>query len=74
MEMNSYHDLYNSFGLIHQTSCIKTPQQNSVMERKHQHILNVTRSFLFQSKITEIYWSFVVIHVVNLINRIPFIV
>ena len=70
----AYHDLYNSFGIIHQTSCIETPQQNYVVERKHQHIFNVTRSLIFQSKIPEIYWSFAVIHVVHLINRIPSIV
>jgi len=66
-----YIDLYNKYDIIHQKSCVGTPQQNSVVERKHQHVLNVTRSLLFQSNLPKSYWSYAVNHVVHLINRMP---
>ena len=42
---------YSSTGIIHQKTCAYTPQQNGVVELKHQYLVNVARSLLFQSSL-----------------------
>jgi hypothetical protein len=62
---------YSSHGIVHQRSCVETPQQNGRVERKHQHILNVGRVLLYQFKLPPSYWSYALQHAVFLINRVP---
>ncbi|CAN1830555.1 Retrovirus-related Pol polyprotein from transposon RE1 [Linum perenne] len=64
-------DFYASKGIIHQTSFPYTSQQNGIVERKHQHILSITRALLFQAFLPPQFWSFAVQHSVHLINRTP---
>jgi len=61
---------YSSKGILHQRSCVETPQQNARVERKHQHILNIVRALLFQSNLPKQFWSYAAIHAVLIMNRV----
>jgi hypothetical protein len=37
--------------ILHETSCVGTQQQNGVAKRKNKHLLEITRSLLFESKV-----------------------
>jgi len=64
-------ELYEKLVIIFQRTYVKTLQKNSIIERKQGHILNVTRNLFFQSSISKMYCSYVVSHVIHLINRLP---
>ena len=62
---------YQEHGIIHQLSCVETPEQNGRVERKHQHLLNVVRSLMFQSKLPLSHWTNYVLTATHLINHTP---
>ena len=33
-------------GIHHQSTCVNTPQQNGIVERKNKHLLEVARAIL----------------------------
>jgi transposase InsO family protein len=61
-------DFFRENGIVHQSSCPNTPQQNGVAERKNRHLLEVARALLFSSKVPNYLWGEAVLTAAYLIN------
>ncbi|WP_416514659.1 integrase catalytic domain-containing protein, partial [Klebsiella pneumoniae] len=57
--------------ILHETSCVHTPQQNGVSDRKNRQLLEVARSLLFQMNVPKTFWKFAISTACFLINRTP---
>ena len=60
---------YHSKGILHQRNCVNTPQQNSVVERKHRHLIETARTLSFQANLPSKFWGESVQCANYLINR-----
>ena len=56
-------------GIVHETTCPYTPEQNGVVERKHRTLLQIARSLMLHSGIPIQYWGECVKTSVHLLNR-----
>ncbi|KAL9241264.1 hypothetical protein vseg_015395 [Gypsophila vaccaria] len=73
-EFNCLKSYFRTNGILFQTSCVGTPQQNGRVERKHQHILNVARALRFHAGLPIKFWGECALAAVHLINRTPSLV
>lgn len=62
---------FKTKGIIHETTCPRTLQQNGVAERKNRHILETTIALLIGASVPQNYWVDAVLYVVYLMNRMP---
>lgn len=63
--------LFLTSGIIHQTSCSHTPEQNGLAERKHRHLIETTITLLLQSYLPTSFWLEALTTAVYLVNRMP---
>ncbi|KAJ9544458.1 hypothetical protein OSB04_024165 [Centaurea solstitialis] len=61
-------------GILHESSCVDTPAQNGVAERKNRHLLEVARALLFHMTVRKPFWADAVATACFLINRMPSVV
>ncbi|RVX11614.1 Retrovirus-related Pol polyprotein from transposon RE2 [Vitis vinifera] len=57
--------------IVHLSSCVDTPQQNGIAERKNRHLLEVARSLMFSMNVPKLFWGQAVLTEAYLINRMP---
>ncbi|KAJ9708908.1 hypothetical protein PVL29_000753 [Vitis rotundifolia] len=58
-------------GILHQSSCAHTPQQNGVAEHKNRHLVETARTILLHSNVPFRFWGDAVLTACYLINRMP---
>jgi len=71
LEFISMCNFFLKKGIQCQRTCVYTPQQNGVVERKHRHILNTAWTLLFQSHLPLEFWGECVLIATYIINRLP---
>ena len=61
----------SSHGILHQSSCAYTPQQNGVAERKNHHLVEIAYTLLLHHKVPQRFWGDAILATCYLINRMP---
>ena len=74
MAKSFFNSIVNSYfmkkGVIPESFCINTPQQNGLDERRIGYILETARALLFHAHMQKMYWKDVVLTAMHLVNWI----
>ena len=68
---NNMLNFYNEKGILLETTCPHTPQQNGVVERKHRHLLETARALMFDANLPKSFWGECILTAAYVINRLP---
>ena len=61
----------SSQGILHQSTCPHTPQQNGIAERKNRHLVETARTLLLNANVPTNHWGDAILTACFLINRMP---
>ena len=64
----------SSQGILHQSSCAYTPQQNGVVERKNRHLIEIACTLLLHHHVPFCFWVNAILIACYLINKMPSLV
>ena len=65
----SVSSLMSSHGILHQSSCAYTPQQNGVVDRKNRHLVETAHTLLLHHWVPQRFWGDIILATCYLINR-----
>src|SRR5438105_14653742 len=66
-----FDEYLSSYGIIHQTTCPGTSEQNGLAERKNRHLLEITRCIMLTMNVPKYLWGEAVMTAAYLMNRMP---
>ena len=64
-------NLFAHKGILHQRSVPHVPQQNGRVERKHKHLLEISRALRFHANLPKKFWGDCLLAATHLVNMLP---
>lgn len=61
---------FQDCGILFHMSCLGTPEQNGVAERKHRYLIEMSRTFLVAADMPGEFWVDAVFIALHMINRL----
>ncbi|CAL8168114.1 unnamed protein product [Prunus armeniaca] len=68
---HDFQTYFQQHGIIHETTCPQTQQQNDVAEQKNRHLLETARALLIGAHVPRHHWDDAIVTTIHLINRMP---